>query len=145
MSDSQSGRTLLSASVLQQILDAKGWSQYELENRSKVHRSTISMQLGPPWRPIRGQHLSGYLRALDSSDRKMLLSAWLRDLLGSDLVDEVVDRETNRVREDVLEWAPSLRPSDKKMLDWLAQEMVSDPQSCEMIRSVCKRIGFKQP
>src|SRR4051812_14216115 len=73
--------TPLSVGVLQQVLSDNGWSQDELAERSGIHRSTISMQLSSRQRPIRDEHISAYLKALDRpSDRRSLLGAWLRDI-----------------------------------------------------------------
>jgi transcriptional regulator with XRE-family HTH domain len=131
----------LSVAVLQQILESRGWTQNDLADKAGIHRATVSMHLSRQ-RAIRDEHLVAYLRPLESADRKRLLAAWLRDVIGGEVIGDVVDQGTNRINEEVVAWAPNLSDSDQKMIAWLSNEMMGDPDLAEMMRSICKRLGY---
>jgi len=134
--------TSLSVSVLQQVLDANSWTQDDLAARAKVHRSTVSMHLSKQ-RPIRDEHLVAYLQPLDRHDRQALLAAWLRDTLGADVIGDVLDKAANRVTEQVGEWAPKLTDKDHRMLQWLGNQLTTDEELTNVIRSICRRLGYE--
>jgi hypothetical protein len=134
--------TPLSVKVLQQVLSDNTWSQEILAEKTKLNRSTVSMQLSQQ-RAIRDEHLTAYLRPLDRHHRRILIAAWMRDVLGADVVGDIIDQAKNRVSDEILDWAPKLTAGDKKMLTWLSSEFISDPDLAEMLRAICRRLGYR--
>lgn len=132
----------LTVAVLQQVLDSERWIQNDLADRTDISRATASQHLSHQ-RPVRDKHLVSYLNAMPNAhDRQRLLAAWLRDVLGKETVGDVLNQEATRVSEAVAEWAPALTTSDRSMLAWLGNEIANDPDLAEMMRSICRRLGY---
>jgi hypothetical protein len=93
-------------------------------------------------RAIRDDHLVSYLAALDRHERPMLLSAWLRDTLGADVIRDVLQVPENRVREEVAAWSPGLNEQQRKMLTWWSNQLARDPELAEIFRRITLKAGY---
>lgn len=93
-------------------------------------------------RAIRDEHLSNYLRPLDRTWRRALIAAWMRDVLGRDVIGDVVDPASGHVRPEIIQWSPALAESDRKLLTWLANELAGDPELADVMRGICRRLGW---
>jgi hypothetical protein len=132
----------LSARVLYQILQGRDWNQGDLSSRTGIVRSMISEQLSGQ-RPIRDDHLVPYLSAFDRTERQVFLAAWLRDTLSSDVINDVLDVEGNRVQKQVAEWCPLLDPEQTKMLNWWSVELARDPELDAIFRAITRKAGYR--
>jgi PAS domain S-box-containing protein len=134
----------LSSKVLFQILETHGWKQLELAKRAGIVHSTVSDHLTHQ-RAIRDEHLRGYLSALDRTERQILLAAWMRDTLGADVITDVLDVMTNRLREEVTSWSPGLNLEQERMLVWWKDQLARDPELAELFHRITLKSGYPNP
>lgn len=137
-------KTPLSAKVLLQVLDARGWNQNGLADRAHVHRATVSLHLSRT-RPIRDEHLLKYLAVLDQSERQMLLAAWIRDTASPEVVSDLLDVARQRVRPEVADWSPSLSVDQRALLNWWSGQLARDPELAALFRSLTVLAGYSSP
>lgn len=136
--------TPLTSKVLNSLIAVHEWTQLELARRAKVTPSVVTWHITHR-RPITSQHLSRYLHALDHHERPILLAAWLRDSLGTEVIRDVLHVDENRVREEVAEWTPGLNHEQKQMLTWWTNQLARDPELAEIFRRITVKAGYPKP
>jgi hypothetical protein len=132
--------TTLTAKLLQGIMDLHGWNQFGLADRAKLHRTTVGQHLNCT-RAIRDEHLIAYLSAVPTPDAPQLLSAWLHDLLDKtpEILALLLTSDSDRLREDVLEWAPNLTPRQKSDLGYWAKNIPVDADLDTLMQIITRR------
>lgn len=134
--------TPLTARVLNAHLDAHQLSQTELSQRARIAGQVVHYHLSGK-RPVRDDHLSSYLQALDSLDRPMLLAAWLRDILSAELISQLLDTtHPSRLAESIRAWTPQLDHEQRRMFDWWAAQLVRDPELDAIFRAITRKAGY---
>lgn len=141
----------LTARVLAKIIDTHDWHQGDLAAKSGITRSLVSAHLAGQ-RAIRDQHIGGYLRAADHLERQMLLAAWMRDTLPTDLLHELFPKPLNpegseeyTFKPEIINWSPKLDEEQREMLNWWADKLLRDPDLDEIFRMITRKAGYDVP
>lgn len=125
--------------VLRDIMEKNKIEQKELAKLSGIDRATISYHINDS-RPVRDQHLLGYLRAVPVEDRSNLFAAWLRDLLSGEpsLTEQLLDSGRTRIQEEIANWSAELTPQQLSDLQWWDMMLRTDPASSEFFRMITR-------
>lgn len=134
--------TPCSAKILNGALQMHLWSRQDLSKLSGIANPTVSQQLNG-WQDIRDNHLAAYCRILDPAEQSMLVSAWLQDTLPEVAAKNVLDSQSNTLREDVRIWRPGLSDEQKSMLDWWAAKLAADDELDHIFRAITRKAGWK--
>lgn len=146
-------KTDLAARVLSAALQAHKWTQGELADKASLARSVVNWHLSRT-RPIRDEHLIGYLAALPGIERAILLSAWMRDMLPTDIIHSIFTSESTnliaeepptshlKLRKEITEWVPELDEEQRGMLLWWAGKLVNDSELDEIFRGITRKAGY---
>ncbi len=124
----------LSSQLLSRLLALRHWNELKLAERSGIARSVVSAHLYGQ-RPIRPQHLTAYLRALDRDERAAFLSTWLRDSLDHELITDLLDG----TKTDSM---PALEENRRRMLDWWATAIARDSKLAKTFSHLITGLQF---
>jgi transcriptional regulator with XRE-family HTH domain len=128
--------------ILTGALQMHDWEQNDLAKACGINRATISMHLAG-LRPIRDDHLALYVAALDKAEQSMLVSAWLQDTLPEVASKNVLDSQSNTLREEVRTWRPGLSEEQKSMLDWWAAKLAADDELDHIFKAITRKAGWQ--
>jgi transcriptional regulator with XRE-family HTH domain len=123
-------------------LEVRGWTESKLAKAASVARSVVSAQLAGT-RKIQPAHLVKYAQVFNHRERMALLIAWLRDHMGSELVEEFLNPAGDGISRHVKRWIPALGPGDKEMLTWWAHEMARDSELQELFKLLSAKAGYR--
>ncbi|PYJ23961.1 MAG: hypothetical protein DME99_01230 [Verrucomicrobia bacterium] len=124
----------LSSQLLSRLLALRHWNELKLAERSGIARSVVSAHLYGQ-RPIRPQHLTAYLRALDRDERAAFLSTWLRDSLDHELITDLLDGTKTASM-------PALEENRRRMLDWWATAIALDSKLAKTFSHLITGLQF---
>lgn len=133
--------TSRAAKVLAGALKMHGWNQSDLAKRSGIAIPTVSHHL-TGLRVIRDDHLALYITALDKAEQSRLVSAWLQDTLPLEAVQNVLDIDSNTVREEVRAWRPGLTAEQISMIDWWAAKLADDDELARIFHAITRKAGW---
>lgn len=133
-------------------LAAAHGSQSALSLATGIVAPTVSHHLKGS-RSITAEHLAAYLAAAPTDLRAGLLTAWLRQALPGDVLDEMAAQEQetpHRVAETGALYRTALRRPDDldaptaSALAWLSRECAADHDLAELVRHLARRWGWHQ-
>lgn len=133
--------TPLTAKVLAGALSMHGWNQSELADKCGIARPTVSHHLGG-MRTIRDDHLTLYAGVLDKAEQCILVSAWLQDTLPDIAARNVLDAQSNTLREAVRTWRAGLDDEQRSMLDWWSGQIATDAETDHIFRAITRKAGW---
>src|SRR5262245_5558687 len=125
----------LASQLLYRLLDWRKWDELKLAEVTGILPSVISAHLSGK-RPIRPQHLAGYLRILDRHERSALLDAWLQDNVDYDAIANLLDG----TRTDTMR---SVEENRGRMLDWWAMAIARDFKLAKIFQRFRTKATFK--
>ena len=82
--------------LLNSLLLSHDWSQNDLALQTGLEETLVSRHLSGQ-RQIRDHHLSAYLRAFGSAERRDLLGAWLQEHLPREVITDVLQLPERRL------------------------------------------------
>ena len=118
-----------------------GWNQSELADKCGIARPTVSHHLGG-MRTIRDDHLALYAGVLDKAEQSMLVSAWLQDTLPEVAAKNILEGQSNTLREEVRTWRPGLNAEQLSMLDWWMAKLAADSELDSIFRAITRKAGW---
>jgi hypothetical protein len=123
------------------VLDTRSWSESRLAKESGITRSVVSEHVSGE-RPVSVKDLTRYMKGLSHQEPPQLFSAWIRDNLPTDLVQDLLNVE-NKLTSDVTGWVPILEDESKRMLSWCAREIARDPEWETFFKLLCVMGGYR--
>lgn len=133
--------TPLAAKILAGAISMHGWQQSDLASKAGIAAQTLSAHLNGS-RPIRDDHLALYAGVLDKAEQSMLVSAWLQDTLPDIAAKNVLDAQSNTLREEVRTWRPGLNAEQLSMLDWWVAKLAADSELDHIFRAITRKAGW---
>jgi transcriptional regulator with XRE-family HTH domain len=125
------------------VLRERGWTQARFAKQCGIKQPLISKDLSSNRKhPISPAHLKKYLECLNHSERKRLFAAWMKGIVPSEVMADLLESDGN-LRLDVKAWLPALKNDDKEMLLWWAQEMTHDGELEELFKLLSARAGYR--